>query len=241
VRLGLVLGVAPVMDNLERMGLDRELPAYAASLLGANAMSPLEVAQVYQTIAAGGFRTPLRAIREVLTADGEPLQRYALEVEQVIDPAPLFLLTVALQDVVRQGTARGLAARLPSGLEVAGKTGTTDEFRDSWFAGFTGDRLAVVWVGRDDNQSTGLTGAVGAMAVWGDMMAGLDPEPLISPEPDNIQRAWIDPASGLLSDGDCPGAVELPFIAGSAPTESAECGRRSVGRSVKSWFERLFR
>jgi penicillin-binding protein 1B len=241
VRLGLALGVAPVMDNLERMGLDRELPAYAASLLGANALSPLEVTQVYQTVAANGFRTPLRAIREVLTADGEPLQRYSLEVEQVIDPASLYLLTVALQDVVRQGTAHGLAARLPAGLEVAGKTGTTDDFRDSWFAGFTGDRLAVVWVGRDDNHPTGLTGASGAMAVWGDMMAGLDPEPLIPPEPDNIERAWIDPASGLLSDSGCPGAVELPFIAGSAPTESAVCGPRSVGKSIKSWFERLFR
>jgi penicillin-binding protein 1B len=240
-RLGLTIGVAPVMDNLQRLGIDRELTAYASSLLGANALSPLEVTQVYQTIAAGGFRTPLKAIREVLTADGEPLQRYPLEVEQVIDPASLYLLTVALQDVVREGTARGLAALLPSELQVAGKTGTTDEFRDSWFAGFTGDRLAVVWVGRDDDQPTGLTGAAGAMAVWGDMMARLGPEPLLLPQPDGIERVWIDPASGLLSDSGCPDAVELPFVAGSAPTDSAPCGPRSVGKSIKSWFERLFR
>jgi len=241
VHLGLALGVDPVMDNLHRLGVDRELPAFAASLLGANALSPIEVTQVYQTIAAGGFRTPLKAIREVLTADGEPLQRYSLEVEQVVDPTSLYLLTVALQDVVREGTARGLAARLPAELQVAGKTGTTDEFRDSWFAGFTGDRLAVVWVGRDDDQPTGLTGASGAMAVWGAMMAGLDPEPLILPEADGIERVWIDPVSGLLSDSGCPDAVELPFAAGSAPTESAACGPRSVGKSIKNWFERLFK
>jgi penicillin-binding protein 1B len=241
VRLGLTLGVAPVMANLQRLGLDHVLPAYAASLLGANALSPLEVTQVYQTIAAGGFRTPLRAIREVLTADGKPLQRYPLEVEQVIDPAPLYLLTVALQDVVREGTARGLAARLPAELQVAGKTGTTDAFRDSWFAGFTGDRLAVVWVGRDDDRPAGLTGAAGAMTVWGDMMAKLDPEPLILPEPDNIERVWIDPVSGLRSESSCPDAVELPFVAGSAPTESAACGPGSIGKSIKNWFERLFR
>ena len=240
-RLGLSLGVGSVMDNLQRMGLDREPPSYAASLLGANALSPLEVTQVYQPIAAGGFRTPLRAIREVLTADGQPLQRYPLEVEQVIDPAVLYLLTVALQDVVREGTAQGLAAWLPSTLAVAGKTGTTDDFRDSWFAGFTGDRLGVVWVGRDDDQSTGLSGASGALAVWGDMMATLDPEPLILAVPANIKQAWIDPASGLLSDSNCPGAVELPFINGSAPTEFGACGRYSVGRSMKRWFERLFR
>ncbi len=240
-RLGLAIGVAPVMDNLQRLGIDRELTAYASSLLGANALSPVEVTQVYQTIAAGGFRTPLKAIREVLTADGEPLQRYPLEVEQVIDPASLHLLTVALQDVVREGTARGLATFLPPELQVAGKTGTTDEFRDSWFAGFTGDRLAVVWVGRDDNQPTGLTGAAGAMTVWGDMMAKLDPQPLILPQPDGIERVWIDPASGLLSDSGCPEAVELPFVAGSAPTESAACGPRSAGKSIKNWFKRLFR
>ena len=240
-RLGLSLGVGSVMDNLQRMGLDREPPAFAASLLGANTLSPMEVTQVYQAIAAGGFRTPLRAIREVLTPDGQQLQRYPLEIEQVIDPATLYLLTVALQGVVRQGTAQGLAGWLPSELAVAGKTGTTDDFRDSWFAGFTGDHLGVVWVGRDDDQSTGLSGAGGAMAVWGDMMVSLDPEPLTLPEPDNIQRVWIDPASGLLSDSNCPGAVELPFINGSAPTEFGDCGRNSVGRSIKSWFERLFR
>jgi penicillin-binding protein 1B len=240
-RLGLAIGVAPVMDNLQRLGIERELSAYAASLLGVNALSPLEVAQIYQAIAAGGFRTPLKAIRDVLTADGDPLQRYSLDILQVVDPASLYLLTVALQDVVREGTARGLAAFLPAELQVAGKTGTTDEFRDSWFAGFTGDRLAVVWVGRDDNRPTGLTGAAGAMTVWGDMMAGLGPEPLILSEPEGIERAWIDPASGLLSDSSCPGAVELPFVAGSAPTDSAACGPRSVGRSIQNWFKRLFR
>lgn len=238
-RLGLALGVDSVMDNLQRIGLDSKPPAYAASLLGANALTPLEVTQVYQTIAAGGFRTPLRAISEVLTAEGQPLQRYPLEVEQVIDPGAHYLITVALQGVVQEGTAQGLAAWLPSALAVAAKTGTTDDFRDSWFAGFTGDRLGVVWVGRDDNQSTGLTGATGAMAVWADMMAGLDPEPLILPQPDTIEEVWIDPASGLLSGSNCSGAVELPFIKGSAPTEFGDCGRPSVGRSIRNWFKRL--
>jgi penicillin-binding protein 1B len=166
-RLGLELGVPRVMANLRRLGLERDLPEFASSLLGANALSPLEVAQVYQTIAAGGFRTPLRAIHAVLTAEGEPLQRYPLNVEQEIAAAPLFLLTAAMQDVVREGTARDLGHYLPPALAVAGKTGTTDGYRDSWFAGFTGDRLAVAWVGRDDNEPTGLTGASGAMTVWG--------------------------------------------------------------------------
>jgi penicillin-binding protein 1B len=240
VRLGLDLGVSRVMANLQRLGIERALPEFASSLLGSNALSPLEVTQVYQTIAGGGFRTPLRAIRAVLTVEGELLQRYPLNVEQEVDAAPLYLLTHALQYVVHEGTARGLGQYLPAALEVAGKTGTTNDFRDSWFAGFTGDRLAVVWVGRDDNEPTGLTGASGAMTVWGDMMSGLHPEPLILPEPDNIERVWIDPASGLRSARSCRDAIELPFIAGSAPVESAPCGPGSPGSSLRGWLERIF-
>ncbi|MEJ2700725.1 MAG: penicillin-binding protein 1B, partial [Desulfuromonadales bacterium] len=140
----------------------------------------------------------------------------------------------------RDGTGRRLSDYLPQDLDIAGKTGTTDDYRDSWFAGFTGDRLAVVWVGRDDNEPTGLTGAAGAMTVWGKMMAGLDPQPLILPRPDSIKQVWVDRTSGLLSDQGCRDAVELPFIAGSAPTESAPCGPHSLGKSIKGWFERIF-
>ncbi len=240
-RLGLELGISQVMANLKRLGIERDLPEYASSMLGSNTLAPLEVAQIYQTVASGGFRTPLRAIREILTAEGEPLQRYPLNVEQVIEGAPAYLVTVAMQDVVREGTARELNAYLPSTLDIAGKTGTSDNFRDSWFAGITGDRLAVVWVGRDDNQPTTLTGAAGAMTVWGEMMASLDPQSLILPEPVNIEQVWIDPASGLRSAKGCRDAVEIPFILGSAPTESAPCGPGSLGKSLKGWFERIFK
>lgn len=240
-RLGLQLGVPSVMDNLQKLGIDQELPGYAASLLGADTFSPLEVAQVYQTLASGGFRTPLRAIREVLTFAGEPLQRYPLRVEQVMDAPSNYLLTVALQEVVQQGTAKGLHRYLSNDLNIAGKTGTTDDFRDSWFAGFSGDRLGVVWVGRDDNQPAGLTGASGAMTVWATMMAGLDLEPLVLPVPENIERVWIESPTGLRSAAGCPDAIELPFVAGSAPEESASCGPGSMGNPIKNWFERIFR
>jgi penicillin-binding protein 1B len=237
-RLGLAVGVERVVARLERLGVDRPLPAHAASLLGANELSPFEVTQVYQTLADGGFRTPLRAIREIVTADGKPLQRYALSVEQVAGPAPVYLLTRALQDVVREGTATGLSQYLAPDLTLAGKTGTTDGLRDSWFAGFSGDRVAVVWVGRDDNQPTGLTGASGAMTVWGGLMARLDPEPVVPLQPENIELAWIDPATQLRGDRNCDGAVELPFIAGSAPRDSAPCA--GAVSKTKSWLRRLF-
>jgi penicillin-binding protein 1B len=239
-RLGLALGVRHVMDKAHDLGVERDLRAFASSLLGADSLSPLEVTQMYQAFASGGFRVPLRAIREVLMADGQPLQRYPLSVEQVIEPGPAYLVTHALQTVVQEGTANALKYYLSPDLQIAGKTGTTNDLRDSWFAGYTGDRLAVVWIGRDDNQPIQMTGAGGAMTVWGEMMARLDPDPLIPPVPENIESAWIDPETGLRVDANCQGAVELPFIRGSAPVETAPCGARSPVRSIKSWFERIF-
>lgn len=239
-RLGLSLGVRKVMDNAHRLGIERDLPDYASSLLGADGLAPIEVAQMYETFASGGFRVPLRAIREVLTADGQPLQRYSLSVEQVIEPGPAYLVTSALQGVVREGTADGLNRYLSPDLHVAGKTGTTNDLRDSWFAGYTGDRLAVVWLGRDDNQPINMTGASGALTVWGDMMARLDPQPLVPPPPDSIEMVAVDSATGLRADENCQGTVTLPFIRGSAPVETAPCATRSPIKSVKSWFKGLF-
>ncbi len=238
-RLGLELGVNAVHETIHRLGVARELPPYASSLLGAVELAPLEVAQMYQTLAAGGFRTPLRAIREVTTAEGKPLRRYGLSVEQAFDAAPVYLLTSALQDVVREGTGAGLRNSLPAALNLAGKTGTTDELRDAWFAGYSGDRVAVVWVGHDDNTPAGLTGAAGALPVWGELMRRLNPEPLAPPLPDGVERIWIDPASGWRADRDCAGAIELPFWRDSAPEETAPCAA-STSRKIKNWFRRLF-
>src|SRR2546422_8152756 len=142
------------------------------------------------------FRTPLRAIREVTTQDGRPLKRYPLAVEQAFPPEPTYLITSAMQGVVREGTARSLANWLPPETAAAGKTGTTDEQRDAWFAGFTGDRLGVVWIGYDDNRAARLSGAAAALPVWGEMMAALAPEPLTLAKPDRIELVWIDPQTG---------------------------------------------
>jgi len=238
-RLGTELGIDRVLASVRRLGVQRELRPYASTLLGSAELSPFEVAQMYQTIASGGFRMPLRAIREVLTQDERPLKRYPIAVEQAFAPEPVYLLTAAMQDVVREGTARSLANWLPPELAIAGKTGTTDEQRDSWFAGYTGDRLAVVWVGYDDNRAARLSGAAAALPIWGEMMAALDPEPLALPKPDTIEHVWIDLQSGLRADSSCAGARELPFAQGSAPAGRSPCTSDFPSR-VRSWFERMF-
>ncbi len=248
-RLGTEIGVDKVLDNVRKLGVERELRPFASTLLGAVELSPLEVAQMYQTIASGGFRSPLRAIREVTTQDGRPLTRYGLKVEQAFPPEPIVLITAALQGVVREGTAQGLKSFLPPEIAAAGKTGTTDEQRDAWFAGFAGDRLAVVWVGYDDNRAARLTGAAAAVPIWGDLMAALSAEPLALATPETIERVWIDPQTNLRADSQCAGAVELPFVQGSAPQDRSPCASAggavvdAVDQSVqraKSWFERIF-
>jgi penicillin-binding protein 1B len=254
-RLGIELGIEHILDKLPLYGIEQRPPPFASSLLGAFGLSPIEVVQLYQTFADGGFRTPLRAIRSIVTAEGKLLQRYPLNVEPVAAPAPVYLLTAALQGVVREGTAQSLSNWLPAEMNVAGKTGTTDDLRDSWFAGYTGNRVAVVWVGRDDNNPTGLTGASGAMTVWGEMMKNIQPEPLEPVMPENIEMVNVDPASGLRYDEGCKAGISLPFIKGSAPAQTSSCGASSADATSakaeakpgatqdskkKNWFQRLF-
>ncbi|MCW8921280.1 MAG: penicillin-binding protein 1B [Sedimenticola sp.] len=239
VRLGMALGLNSVADLLEQMGVSRPIQQLPAMLLGSISLSPLEVAQLYQAFAAGGFYSPLRAIRAVQSSSGQPLQRYPLTVRQAVPSGPVYLLNRNLQEVVRNGTARRLASYVANDLNIAGKTGTTDMLRDSWFAGFSGDRVAVVWVGRDDNKPAGLTGSTGALQVWGDMMRRLQPVPLELLRPDSVETVWIDPKSGFKADEGCEGARQFPFIAGSAPTLTASCVGQS-GTSIRQLFRSFF-
>jgi penicillin-binding protein 1B len=240
-RLGLDLGIPTVVSTLKRLGVDADLRPYPSLVLGAAELTPLQVTQMYQTLASGGFRTPIRAIRAVLNADGMPLQSYPLRVTAAVKPAPAYLATTALRHAVREGTGRALYQVLPANMDIAGKTGTTDDLRDSWFAGYTGDRLAVVWVGRDDNQSTGLTGATGSMIVWRDLFAHFGEQGALQSALEGIEYQRIDTATGLLGDSGCQDTVELPFIQGSAPLESSPCARAvSPLQRPVDWFKELF-
>lgn len=237
-RLGMALGIDQVVATLRELGVSGPVPAVPALTLGAGEYSPLAMARMYQTIAAGGFQMPLRSIRDIVDARGEPLRRYPLSYERTLDLRVVHLLHYALRGVAREGTGRGVYARLSQDFDVAGKTGTTNDSRDSWFAGFSGDLLAVTWIGRDDNRSTGLTGSNGALPIWADFMAASARRPLAYRMPDGIGLHWIDADSGLLSAEKCPGARLLPFIEGSEPVQKSPCTGRST--PVRDWFQRLF-
>lgn len=235
VNLGLDLGVGEVIATLRALGVQRSVDPVPATLLGSVSLTPIEVGQVYQTLAAGGFRAPLRAIREVLDASGRPLNRYPLAVEQAADAAAVYLTTWAMQQVVRQGTAAALTKRLPAGLTLAGKTGTTNGLRDSWFAGFSGDKVAVVWVGRDDNAPAKLTGASAALPIWGDIMTSVQNRPVSELRPEGVEEVRVDPGNGLLARAECRQAMLVPFAATGVPRATSSCG---AGVSVPTTAEK---
>lgn len=238
-RLGLELGVDKVVDALQRLGYEGHLPPLPSLMLGAVSMSPVEVAQLYHTIAANGFYTPLRAIDSVFTSTNTPLQRYPFESEQRFDPRAMHLLHYAMQVVLREGTGKSAYRRLPESLVLAGKTGTTNDQRDSWFAGFSGNYLSVVWLGRDDNGKTPLTGGTGALQLWTDIMASLDNRSMVFNQPDGVSYYWVEPANGLLSREGCEGARYLPFIEGSEPRQQSGC-RPDTLEGVIDWFKGKF-
>ncbi len=229
-RLGLDLDVRRVVQTLQRLGLDRSVPPFPSLLLGAVDLSPYEIAQVYSTMASGGYRLPLRAITEVTAADGQPLPRlYSLSLEKAIEPEPAYLIGRAMQRVVEAGTGRAIHQALP-GIGIAGKTGTTDDYRDSWFAGYSGNLLGVVWVGQDNNQPINLSGSNGALPLWLDVMRQLPLEPLDLSRPSGVEQVLIDPGSGHLADNNCGNAQWVPFMQGSAPLDWAPCSGRYVSQ-----------
>jgi penicillin-binding protein 1B len=247
VRLGLDLGLPKVAATLERLGLESPPVLNPSFLLGTVEMSPLEVVQVYTTLADGGFRTRLRAVRAVLDEHGRPLKTFKVQVEAVAPPAAVYQLDRMLMLVPTHGTARGAAARLPPGLVIAGKTGTSSDTRDSWFAGFTGNYLAVVWIGYDDNRETGLTGAQGALPVWADTMASLKPVSFDPIVPELVEDRWIGFDDGLETTPACsadavvigvPKDTQLPPNpqCAAAPPPSP---RETAGDKIKQWLKSI--
>jgi penicillin-binding protein 1B len=243
VKLGMDLGLSKVADTLQSLGFESATALNPSMLLGTVEMTPLEVVQVYTSLANGGFRARLRAVRAVLDEQGRPLRQFKVQVEPAAPPAAVYQLLRMLMLVPTRGTARDAAARLPRGLVIAGKTGTSSDTRDSWFAGFTGSYLSVVWVGYDDNRVTGLTGAAGALPVWADTMASLKPVSFEPIAPDSAEDRWIGFDDGLETTPACsPSAVVIGVPKNTVLPGNPRCNPSqppSVGDKIKSWFDRI--
>lgn len=246
-RLGLELGVPKVMQTLHQLGMERDWPAYPSMLLGAGSLSPFEVTRMYQTLANGGYNSPLRAIRNVLSADGQPLGRYPLRVEQRFDEGAIYLTQEALRRAMTEGTGRSAYNRIGRNIRLAGKTGTSNDMRDSWFAGYGQDLLAVAWMGRDDNGQTSLTGATGSLLAWSIFMEKAEPRSLATQLPENIVNVQIEPSEGWAIPEQCQAVdtvVTMPYIVGSEPLplesclEAAPIQETQKTGGVKNWLKR---
>lgn len=214
-RLALSVGVEQVADTIIDAGFERKLPAYPSIALGAKEMSPLEVLRLYQVIANNGVAIRSSGIVAVQDHQGNLLQRYPRNSDARFDPESAFLIKHLLTEVVARGTAKSIGSRFPDRL-FAGKTGTTNDLRDSWYAGFGGEKLAVVWVGRDDNQPSNLTGANGALRVWQDLFTKLD-EPSINMQlPEGLVWAY-KPSGFFASFSSCQKQDLLPFYPEQIP------------------------
>ncbi len=241
VRLGVSIGLTEFTDKLAQLGVEESIPPVPATLLGAVELTPLEVAQVYQSLAAGGFSVPLRAVTAVQTAEGEALNRYPLRLRPLERRDAVAVLNYGMTRVVAEGTASALPGLLGQQVTVAGKTGTTNERRDSWFVGYTRDRLAVAWVGLDDNRPAGVTGSNAALRVWARLFRQLPLAPVSLDMPEGAYWTWVERDSALLSAKGCPGAQQMPFVEGSAPVDGSPCRVRQNDDEAsfwRKWFDR---
>lgn len=250
IRLGMDVGLDKVAATAHRLGIDSELEEVPAMALGAAAVTPREVATVYATLANGGVRPVLHGLDLVLDPDGKPVREPKPKApEKALDPKVAYVTTSVLEGVVERGTARGVQRYgIPGPL--AGKTGTTNEARDSWFSGYRPDRVTIVWVGRDNPGATTLSGSRAALPIWGRYMKAAlrDAGRAEFPEPAGLEKAVICRDSGLLARPICPSQIDEVFLPGQKPTKVCnlehepriEETQHEFGDRLGDWLKKRF-
>ncbi len=239
VHLGLEGGVLKSLTtNLNKMNLLKQQVIYPSILLGATLMTPLEVSQMYQVIANSGYFAPLTTIRSVMDGNYQLLTRIPVHSEELFNRQSMIQVQRALIGVAEEGTAKYLHQRYTQ-KTFAGKTGTTDDSRDSWFAGFSNRYLTVVWLGDDENQSINLTGSSGALRVWADIMGQFDADSLkLSADPE-LEWIYVNRMDGGISGKSCKDSVLMPFMKGAKPNFNSNCNKNYLEKGI-NWLQKLF-
>jgi len=241
VNLAMQVGLPKIISTAKGLGVVSKMDPYPSLALGAFEMTPLELARAYCVFANEGQAPFSLTLREVVNEQGKTEQRRSVEVKSACSPDKAYILTNILEGVIQYGTARKLKY-LGIDFPCAGKTGTTTDYRDSWFVGYTSDLLALVWVGFDDNRNTHLSGATGAMIIWADftkrVKKWMNPRPFLKPSGvvTRTIRVNVDwPPESLR-----PRVYDENFLAGTAP-ESTYRERREKGSSVGDFFKGIWR
>jgi penicillin-binding protein 1B len=210
----------------KKLGVGTPPKAYPSIALGVFEATPYEIATAYTLFPNAGAIRTLKHITRITSGGKDVTKKEAAELRQVARPQTTFLVTNMMRSVLNEGTGAGARA-LGFTLDAAGKTGTTNDLRDAWFAGFTPELLTVVWVGFDDNQPVGLSGAQAALPIWTQFMrtalAGRASVPFEVPE--GITFVEIDAETGKLAAPTCPKVMSESFIAGTEPTQICDIHR----------------
>ncbi len=219
-RLAYAVGLDRVLAMARKLGFS-DLPAYPSVVLGGIEASPMQVASAYSIIANGGLKVRPFAVTAVVDPSNKVIEGHELKAEQVLSPALAYEMTFMLEQVLDHGTgagARKAGFRRPAG----GKTGTTNDSKDAWFAGFTPNLLAVVWAGFDKKEDLGLTGAQAALPIWTAFMSGATAAqpPLDFLPPPDIVLARVDPVAGGLAGPGCAYAIAGVFLKGMEPPQT---------------------
>jgi penicillin-binding protein 1B len=224
-RLALDVGIEHVAETARRLGITSPLPLVPSLALGVADVSPLELARAYATLANGGIRPEIRTFEDLVDASGRTVTRGEIEFERVLDAGTAYLVTSLLSGVVERGTGAGVRR---AGIEgpAAGKTGTSDDERDAWFAGFTPELVVVVWVGFDEPRSLGLAAGSVAVPIWARFVHEATGGKLRGefPRPPEVIELEIEPASGAIAKAGCPVHQAEYFLAGTEPTQTCPEG-----------------
>lgn len=234
VNLGMAVGLDQVIDTMERLGVDRnEIPKLPSMLLGAFTLTPVEVTQMYQTIASGGRKSELTALSAVVDSKGNVLYQSLPTSSQAVSEQASWLTLYGMQKVVTMGTGRYLNSILPSS-RLAGKTGTSDKGRDSWYVGVDGREVVTVWMGRDDNKSAKLTGSSGPLRLYADYIQRRDPEPLVLRTPPRVTDFTYNQNQRGRLDQSCIGSTTLPVWDPNGTL------KKGCVKNVEKFFKRVF-
>jgi penicillin-binding protein 1B len=232
VNLGTQVGLEIIQQRFKSLVGHAPQNTYPSFLLGAESLAPIKMLELYGNFASGGFRTPPKAVIAVLDETGRAISHHPFTLEQTIDPEIAATLNRALEITMAKGTGRSSPYAKQG---VAGKTGTSNDNRDSWFAGFDNSQVAVVWVGRDDNEVTGLTGGSGALRLWNAMARADRIDPLVHPP--NEQLVEVEFNTGLRANASCADVVSIPVPNVDDLEIKPGCGiTRGIGGRVRRWF-----
>ena len=218
-RLADAVGLDRVIAMADKLGFS-DLPPYPSVVLGGIEVTPLQLARMYAIFANEGLEVPFYAVTAVVDQKGNPIEGHELKAAQVLSPELAYTIDFMLEQVINHGTGEG-ARKAGFTRPAAGKTGTTNDSKDAWFAGFTPNLLAVVWTGFDQKDALGLTGAEASLPAWTTFMkvASAERPELDFVAPAGIVVAKVDPLTGYLAGPHCPSAVTGVFPKALAPTE----------------------